>query len=329
MDRSLYAVRDFEDRDFDAMARIFSRNEPRQPVSAEELRRWNDMSTEPPDRVNWKIVVEEKGSGEAVGIAELRHGAWDYHPHKFWSGVSVDPDHQRRGIATELYGRLEPEARTRGAHLLWSGAAADHPGGMRFLERNGFTERRRTWVSSLELATADLSVFPDRTEALERGGVRLTTIAQEGEKLPEVRERLFRLVSIAGRDVPRMSEFTPITFEQFVAFDLEGPGVLPEATFVARVGEEYVGMSSLERDLAKPDTLRVGFTGLRPEYRGRGIASELKRRAVLYARDHGYRFLVTFNDSLNRPIWAINERLGFRQQVVRVNAEKLLAPTRA
>jgi len=88
-----------------------------------------------------------------------------------------------------------------------------------------------------------------------------------------------------------------------------------------------VAWSSLQRMRGLPDTLDIGFTGTLPEFRGRGIASELKRRAVVYARDHGYRYLVTGNDSLNPRIWAINQKLGFQKWSVLVQAEKLLRPT--
>jgi len=83
-------------------------------------------------------------------------------------------------------------------------------------------------------------------------------------------------------------------------------------------------MSSLERDLARPDTLRVGYTGTHPDFRGRGIGTELKRRAAHFARGRGFRYLIAGNDSLNGPILAINRRLGFRPETVWIQGEKSL-----
>ena len=61
-------------------------------------------------------------------------------------------------------------------------------------------------------------------------------------------------------------------------------------------------MSTLHHSPAEPDTLMVGFTGTLPAYRGRGLATELKRRAVEFARTRGYQVLRTFNDSENPRI---------------------------
>ena len=72
--------------------------------------------------------------------------------------------------------------------------------------------------------------------------------------------------------------------------------------------------------------MRVGFTGTRAAYRGRGIASELKRRALEYARGKGFRYLRTVNDSLNLRMWAINEKQGFRRTVEWVALERRLGP---
>jgi RimJ/RimL family protein N-acetyltransferase len=85
-------------------------------------------------------------------------------------------------------------------------------------------------------------------------------------------------------------------------------------------------MSTLYHLPAEPDTLIVGFTGTLPSYRGRGLASELKRRAVEFARAQGYQYLRTFNDSENPRIWAINQRLGFQVQRIWVRGEKGFGP---
>ena len=40
----------------------------------------------------------------------------------------------------------------------------------------------------------------------------------------------------------------------------------------------------------------------------------LKLKAVEYARSHGLKQIRTWNDSLNRPMLAINEALGFARE---------------
>jgi mycothiol synthase len=322
MNHAAYSIRPFRDPDYEAEARIDREVDPMHAHTAEEIRHWTEAGASVPGRLNFKLVVEDRESGKVVAYGALQHWASSYHPQKFWVGIGVETSHRGQGIGRELYTRLEQEALARKVLCLWSGAREDDARSVRFLGQKGFAPVRKTWLSRLDLANANLTGFPDRTRTLSDIGIRISTIQEEGPARQEVREGLYRLSALAAADAPRVGDYTPVTFEEFAAFDLDGPGNIHEGTFVACKGPDFVGMSSLEREQSRPDTLRVGFTGIHPRFRGLGIASELKRRAVEYARERGYRYLVTANDSLNRPIWAINEKLGFRQEVVWVQAEK-------
>jgi mycothiol synthase len=207
-------------------------------------------------------------------------------------------------------------------------ARESEPVSVRFLDRHGFVPIRRTWMSRLTLTDLDPSNFPDRSKLMHAAGIRITTLANEGPDRPEVRHRLYEQGRTSSIDTPRMGEYYPPSFEEFIAMSIEYPTALPEAIFLACHGSEYVGWSTLPRVLASPDTLDIGFTGTLRKYRGRGIASELKRHAVEYARSHGYSYIITGNDSLNTNIWAINEKLGFRREQTLIQAEKTLASAR-
>ena len=327
MDTERYSLRPFADSDYDAAARISRESEPDFSQTAEESRHWNDVLATEPGRISHRLVMEERSSGDVVALGTLEHAVFGYHPQKFWLVVTVSPAHRRRGIATEMYSILEREALSRHATCLWSGAREDHPGGVHFLERHGFVIRRKSWESRLDLARADLPRIPDRSARLQDQGIRFTTFSEEGAGDPDVRQRLYRLQSLASADVPRMGEYRPISFEQFVAVDLEDSEAVLDGLFLAAHGDDYVGMSSLFRDGGRPETLRVGLTGTHPDFRGRGIASALKRRSVEYARGNGFRYLATRNDSLNHAIWAINEKLGFQRTAAWVEGEKWLTTT--
>jgi mycothiol synthase len=334
MDPARYATRPFVDTDYAAMARIEAEIDPDFAPSAAEIRRWHQILQADPAHLLHRVVVEDRRLEETVAYGSLEHAMFMYHPRKFWIGVEVRSDHRHLGIARRLYAQLEREAQARDALVLWASVREDDPRSLRFLEQQGFALMRRQWHSRLDIADARLDLFPDRTDSLAGAGIRFTTLAEEGAKKEAVRLRLFRLHQAVSGDVPRIGEASAVSFEQFVAVDLDRPGSLPEGVFLAVLGDEYVGLTTLELEDGRPGMVRVGLTGTRREVRGRGVASELKRRAVAFAQARGFRSMVTVNDSLNAPIWAINEKLGFRPTVTWLQGEKSLdsaspsAPTR-
>jgi GNAT superfamily N-acetyltransferase len=259
-----------------------------------------------------------------VGFGSINNSPWNFDPVKYSTELMVDPRYQSQGLGRRLFGILEDTARIRKATTLWASVRAEDLRSVRFFERSGFVERRRSWASRL-----DLNELPP-VHAKGRSfppGIRITSLAEEGPDLPEVRDRLYRLRLESGRDVPSMGTPSPYTFEQFLETTFRNPGFHPEAALVARIADRYVSMTFLEDVEGNRDTLHIGYTGTLPEFRGRGVATELKRRAITYARAQGYRYLTTDNDSMNAPIMKVNLSLGFRIRRTTIRGEKLLTQT--
>jgi mycothiol synthase len=309
MDQEKYLVRPFADGDYEPVARIGSKVNPELHFSAQEKRHWEAQFLGS-HLVNERWVVEERATGKVVASASMSHSPFSYDAHKFWAGVSVDPDYRGRGIGLALSALIESEAACHRAVCLWTSVRKDDPRSLAFSHRHGFRELRKLWISALDLTRLPPPETSARGAALEREGIRFTRLSEEGPARLEVRQKLFDLLNETSRDVPRLGEYSPISFEQFVG-EFDSPGFLPEAWFIASDKETFVAISNLEKSLTEVDSLRVGFTGTRAAYRGRGIATELKRRALEYAREKGVRFLRTVNDSLNLPMWAINQKQGF------------------
>jgi hypothetical protein len=73
-----------------------------------------------------------------------------------------------------------------------------------------------------------------------------------------------------------------------------------------------------------PGGLTQGFTGVKREYRGHGLATALKVCEVLYAQSHGYQIIQSFNKPEQKAIRALNEKLGFELTCEHVMLEKCL-----
>jgi GNAT superfamily N-acetyltransferase len=74
-------------------------------------------------------------------------------------------------------------------------------------------------------------------------------------------------------------------------------------------------MSFLKR--LSDDAAENDFTGVAPDYRGRGIATALKRQAIAWAQGNGVRWFYTSSEVGNAPMIAINRRLGYQPGVRR------------
>jgi mycothiol synthase len=319
-----YTIRAFHLRDCEEIAAIANRLDPDRPVTPEQLRRQHEIVQTPP-MVGRQFSVEEARSGRVVATGGLQNAPDHLDPASLWVGGRVDPDHQRRGIGTALAERLETEAAALGAVRLFGSAPAAAARSVRFLQRRGFAERRRVWRSRLDLSASDLSgQAQDREEVLSRSGLRLVSLAREGSDDVSVVRELHDLVVATEADVPRMEPYVAPTLEEFVDLYLRGPGFLPQGFFLARLGTQYVAMSNLERIPGDPAGLHQNFTATRSEFRGRGVATTLKLRTIAFARENGYQFVLTENDSLNDRIWSINQRLGFRREREMIFAEKTL-----
>ncbi|MGB6500304.1 MAG: GNAT family N-acetyltransferase [Thermoplasmata archaeon] len=319
-----YSIRPAVDADFEAEARIHREFDAAHAPTVPELRHWDEILRLDPSHANLRFAVEQRATGLVVAYGSLAQPSFNFDPDRYWIWVAVAPGHRRRGIGAGLYAQIEAEARSRHALGLWAATCESYPDGVRFLDRRGFTVRRKIWESRIDLMELDLSNVRDGSSSPRLEGLRLTTLAEEGADSPEIRRSVYDLTRASGADIPRLGNFHPFSFEEFVAIDIESPGAVPEGFFLACKGKQVVGMSSLEKDLARLDTVKVGYTGTLPEFRGRGIATELKRRATMYAASRGYRYLVTGNDSSNERIITINRRFGFRPDVVWLQGEKVL-----
>ena len=130
--------------------------------------------------------------------------------------------------------------------------------------------------------------------------------------------------SIIRGDVPAPYPFTPHPFEVFVQRLIDNPDVLPGGYFIAKDRDRYIGESFIGRTESEPGVILQGLTGVLPDYRGRGIAMALKLHTIEYVRQLGYDCIKTDNDSINAPMLAINNKLGFVRGDAYIHFEKWL-----
>jgi mycothiol synthase len=229
--------------------------------------------------------------------------------------LMVAPEHRRRGIGSRLYERaltFAQEWQAQSIRAAYMEHTPDEPAAS-FLLKRGFVELQRYWPSCLDVNTCDLSPFLDREPRLIAQGARFFTYADVPDT-DENRRRLFELEEESRADIPLVETepCEPDSYENWV-LDLQKKDL---ATIeLAEMDGLWVGMTGSTSWM---------FTGVRRDYRGRGIAIALKVRAIQAARRRGVERLETENHANNLPMLAINRKLGFQFGVPEVECIKRL-----
>ncbi|MBB6097100.1 GNAT superfamily N-acetyltransferase [Deinobacterium chartae] len=303
-------LRPFTQGDYEAFARLHNAAFPEHPSSPEELRVLDAQVAADPRLKQARFVAEQ--DGELVGYAEYSQNPGMYHPQRFMLNAAVRSDRRGQGIGSALYQHLRAALEAFDPISLRAQAREDSAT-VPFLRARGFRETQRTWESTLDPRGFDFGPYAGLEERLREQGIRIVTARELRERDPAWREQLHDTFSAARLDVPRSEPASPISLEQYTRFVLEDPGFLEDAYFVALHEERAIGVSDLYRSEAS-EGLFTGFTGVRREYRGRGVALALKLRALRYAQERGVPWVRTDNASTNAAMLAVNERLGFRKE---------------
>ncbi len=208
----------------------------------------------------------------------------------------VLPEARRRGVGTALLGDLATHALRLGvgeAVALVDGY--DEPS-IAFARRFGFIEVDRQVEQVRVLgdepdpppppAGVELVAIGDRPELL-RASVRARPAGVRGHGHRPGGERLARRVA------PRRGD----SAARIVSRALAGGG-------------EVVGYSGLCRH-DSPGVAEDGLTVVRRDWRGRGVATALKRRELAWAAVNGVREVVTWTQQGNEGMRRVNESLGF------------------
>ncbi len=269
-------------------------------------------------------VIAEK-AGAAVGYCEVSHSRGQFAAANYTIDLVVRPASRRRGIGRTLLDDAVAVLSSRNAHWIRNGVKESDTPSLAFARAMGAVELRRDWESRLEVAAFDPAAFAAAPARAAAAGVRLTTLADlRGSDTDAVR-KAWVLHEEARKDVPVLDPATPSPYERFEQEVLRAPYALPEAHFLAIRDGRYVGECSMGKEGTDPGVIYQHLTAVLREERGKGIAMALKLKTIEYAKREGLRGIRTWNASINRPMLAINEALGFAKQPVWITFGKDLS----
>lgn len=317
-----YQIRLFQPDDYVAVAALQSQCWPEYPITADELRFEDEHRPAHCKCERWVAIDDQ----HIVGNAGYEQIAGRYHPGKFWLSFFVDPTRQGQGLGAALYEQVITTVKQYDPWLVRVAFREDMLACRRFVERRGFAEDWRSWESRLDVTQFDPQPFADYQERIAHHNICIKSFRELAAD-PERNRKLYDLIEATRRDAPMRDTATSPDFEAWVKSNLLGPYMDEDAYFIAVRDGQYVGLSSLMT--AKSDqVVETGWTGVARAARGLGIAQALKLRVIEYARERGYTVIRTDNNSLNHPMLAINQKLGFVRYPAWVYYVKYLRPER-
>jgi GNAT superfamily N-acetyltransferase len=272
----------------------------------------SDAELEAWRRVRIAVLPNER----AASVAEMREMAT---PDRLWllaevdgavvgSGVAARSDFPGRGFVAP---RVVRAARRKGVGTTLLRALAAH------LESIGYTTIRASVDDPDSVGFAERFGFREVDREVEQ--VRVVTEHEPAGRPPDGIE----IVSVADRPELWAAAYDSVALQAFadMAFD-QAPDVPrdqwervwltdPQATFVAVADGEPVGCAGLQLDTDDPGRAENALTAVRRDWRGRGVASALKRATLAWASANQIREVYTWTQRGNDDMRRLNEHLGY------------------
>ncbi len=214
----------------------------------------------------------------------------------------VRPQWRRQGIGTAVLRELLALAEQLELAVVRS--MADDPGSAEFGLRYGFAE--------VDRQVEQLRAIGEEPAPTPPAGVGIVSVEQR----PELWHPAYEAVGLQGFADLALSNEVKVTEQEWVESEMNNPA----STFIALAGEQIVGVASL---LTEENPLRAehGLTAVRREWRGKGVASALKRQCLAWAAANGLTEVYTWTQKNNAEMRRLNEHLGYRYGLVSVSLE--------
>ncbi len=301
-------IRDLDKIEYQEIADINNAIYSDRPLTVEEYHEFDKNRNKKCKHRRWVALIDEK----IVGTGLYEQDIWQYHPHKFHVWIMVLPEYQNMGIGSKLFDQIMENLKPFDPISINTEARNDMKHAFAFLESKGLKSFQRYSEPHLEVDSFDFNPYESLEKKLNSEGIIVKTM-RELESDPDRNRKIHEMNQEIEQDMPDEEGFTPVDFETFVKESIEASYMLPDAYFVALDGNNYIGVSTLLKFQASND-LYTSLTGVRRPYRRRGIATCLKVKAIEYAKQNNYAKIGTDNQSTNKPMRDINNKLGFKKQ---------------
>ena len=315
--------------EYETIADVWARCSPPGAPSARDLEDRISALRASAMRTEYRIASVDGEAAGFVGFAVL--------PTARDRGVMsvrlmVLPEHRRRGIATLLHDTVVRDIEADiGPFPSFAYVDEREQAGIAFARARGYDTAGRYLESTIDPRTSDPDPWLHHVRHAAEAGITIRSIEDLRRDGQEWFTRLHDLVTTVSSDAPFPIPEQPVSIDVLRKRMVESSAAMLDATFVATIGDDWVGMTELRRDGA-PDHWVQDLTGVVRGHRHTGVATALKARSLLHARAKSVISVRTWNHERNAAMRAINERFGFTLShgilIMLRNATTLTGPRR-
>lgn len=303
--------------DLDEYVRVRCLNNPYKPITREEFEK--DLANQPKDQRNTRRVYFR--DGEMVALGGVAENVWGKEKNQFFgrattTGLSFDE-------TLEVVADDEADASEFGATIMRYWMDDMNQTLIDVLVSKGYEKTQSNNVSKLDLTTFDPSPFASKVDAFDAAGFGFLSMTELKEKYGDKFMRMLYDVDWKFmQDVPVPWELKQRPYEEFEkdfnAYEEMWPWVMQVMD-----GDEIVAQTMLFPSKADSTLIFTGLTATLREYRRRGIATAIKVKNLMRAKEAGKTKVLTDNEKDN-PMLQLNYQLGFRDIYNDVCYEKSL-----
>jgi GNAT superfamily N-acetyltransferase len=289
--------------DVDGLQRLVAvRNavRPDDPLTVDDLVDWRRQAED----MAW-LVATEDGADAGAGLALV---GWHSRPGTARAHAWTLAEARGRGVGQALYAELLQWAGERGSVEVETSVSENDADSLAWADRRGFREVGRELRVSLDLDAIEAPAIDPPA------GIEIVTWAER----PELAPGLYEVFVEAEPDIPGQEDAVVPPYDAWLSNDMRGASDRPEAVFVALDGDEVVGYAKLSISSRPTGGAWHDLTGVKRAWRGRGIASALKRAQIRWAKENGLHRLTTMNEERNAPIRHLNMRYGYTPEPGRI-----------
>jgi GNAT superfamily N-acetyltransferase len=267
--------------------------------------------------VSRRWVVQQ--GGQDIGVATFDHPAWARLavPHGDIGGDLL-PKWRDQGTLGAMLAEMERRLTADGATRIAVRANEDDQVRIAAIVGRNFNEDRRglRWILDLDENRERIERMTRQSrDRMRTEGIELLTLDREHD--PDKYRKVWRMNEEASQDVPTTLPIVEESFEDTMRW-LRSPGMHEDRFWIAREGDEIVGVSVLEYPPLR-GIVGTAWTATARRVRGRGIARALKCETLMQAIALGVDRVRTGNDGANDPILHINASMGYRPSVSSIN----------